>query len=584
MSLAKIQEMSDKGIILLVGAPGAGKSTFCHQTVIRSIATDRPVILVTTEQGPSEVTKLLREKGLGEREELNLVDAFTQTVGLACAPREAMICANCSDLNSLSIAITKLRERTGQKNTLLVFDSLTSPYLFNGMEVVRFMRLFLSKFVSEGNSVLATIDEGCGKEEDIGAMMSVSDGLVKMEMREDKQLLNVVKHPGLKPKKIEAPIEQDLVGVRPTWSFDPAMMRHFFRSYLKGKGLRNEVGDYVNLFWPNLAHWSCMLWDPKKFSTMIYDLNKEESSMRETLNYSPLRLRLMLKSFTLLGLFPRDFSRVKDMKKYHYWPAPKVERIGILEYLQDRSKTDEHYFRIHESSDCWGLDNIGTAVASHTPPYFAGILMTWENGKRDWNAIETKCIGLGDPYCEWKVVPGEINELKDSLEKDIAVVERIYKRLIQHITGFLLEEKPLPERPKLGNDIHVHTLMHLMGFPHIAGERFRMAQRMGGVKAGKEIGEHLIAAGLSEDEALKRVFDFMNYCKVGKVTWKDKTIKIIENCESLRTLIVATRIKEPSCYFTTGFLNGLLLAVKQKRVIETKCIVAGDPYCEWEIG
>jgi len=97
------------------------------------------------------------------------------------------------------------------------------------------------------------------------------------------------------------------------------------------------------------------------------------------------------------------------------------------------------------------------------------------------------------------------------------------------------------------------------------------------------IGEQLMSAGLSEDEALKRVFDFMNYCKVGKVTNKDKTIKITENCESLRTLIVATRIKEPSCYFTTGFLNGLFLAVKNKRVIETKCIVAGDPYCEWEI-
>ena len=213
MSLAKIQEAQDKGVILLVGAPGAGKSTFCHQTVLRSIATDRPVILVTTEQSPSEVTKLLREKGLGEREELNLVDAFTQTVGLECITHEGIICANCSDLNSMSIAITKLRERTGQKDTLLVFDSLTSPYLFNGIEVVKFMRLFLSKFVSEGNSVLATIDEGCGKEEDIGAMMSVSDGVVKMEMREDKQLLNVVKHPGLKPKKIEAPIEQDLVGV-----------------------------------------------------------------------------------------------------------------------------------------------------------------------------------------------------------------------------------------------------------------------------------------------------------------------------------------------------------------------------------
>ena len=325
------------------------------------------------------------------------------------------------------------------------------------------------------------------------------------------------------------------------------------------------------------------MWDPKKFSTMIYDLNKEETSIPENLNYSPLKLRLMIKSFTLLGLFPRDFSRIKDIKKYHYWPAPKIERLGILEYLQDKSKTGEHYFRIHESSDCWGLDNIGTTVSSHIPPYFAGVLMNWENCKRDWNAIETKCIGLGDTYCEWKVVPGEINELKNSLEKDIVIIERIYKRLIQHITGHLLEEKPLPERPNLGNEIHVHTVMHLMGFPHVAGERFRMAQRMGGAKAGKEIGEHLMKAGLTEDEAIKRVFDFMNYCKVGKITTKNNTIKIIENCESLRTLIVATRIKEPSCYFTTGFLNGLLLAAKQKRVIETKCIVAGDPYCEWEI-
>jgi predicted hydrocarbon binding protein/KaiC/GvpD/RAD55 family RecA-like ATPase len=583
MSLSILQEAQDRGVILLVGTPGAGKSTFCHNTVLRNMAIDRPVIMVTTEQGPQEVVKLLTDRGLGDKKELNMVDAFTQTVGLECSSGESTMCANCSDLNSMSIAITKLRERTGKKDTLLVLDSLTSPYLFNGMEVIKFMRLFLSKFVSEGNSVIATIDEGCGKEEDIGAMMSVSDGVVKMEMKEDMQLLNVVKHPGLKPERIEAPIEKDSVGLKPSWNFDPDMMRYFMSSYLKGEGLRNETGDYVNLFWPNLAHWSCMLWDPKKFSTMIYDLNKEESSTRESLDYFPLKSKLMIRSLILLGLFPKDFSRVRDMKKYYYWPAPKIERLGTLEYLQDKSKTGEHYFRIHESSDCWGLDDIGTAVSSHIPPYFAGILMFWENGKRDWNAIETKCIGMGDPYCEWKVVPGEISELKDSLEKNIETVEKIYKRLIQHITGFILDSKPLKERPGLGNEIHVHTVMHLMGFPHVAGERYRMAQRMGGVKAGKEIGEQLMARGLNEDEAIKRVFDFMNYCKVGKVTAEDGSIRIKENCESLRTLIVATRIKEPCCYFTTGFLNGIFSAVKKKRVVETKCIVAGDPYCEWEI-
>jgi predicted hydrocarbon binding protein len=120
-----------------------------------------------------------------------------------------------------------------------------------------------------------------------------------------------------------------------------------------------------------------------------------------------------------------------------------------------------------------------------------------------------------------------------------------------------------------------------MGFPHIAGERYRMAQRMGGARSGKILGERLLEAGIKEDEAIKRVIDFMNYCKVGKVTIGE-TIKIRENCEPWRTSLF-TNIREPCCYFTTGFLNGLFSAVKNQYVREVKCTTAGDPYCEWEI-
>jgi predicted hydrocarbon binding protein len=73
----------------------------------------------------------------------------------------------------------------------------------------------------------------------------------------------------------------------------------------------------------------------------------------------------------------------------------------------------------------------------------------------------------------------------------------------------------------------------------------------------------------------------MNYCKVGKVTLGE-TVRIRENCESLRTTILVHE-KQPSCFFTTGFLNGLFSAVKAQHVREVKCIAAGDPYCEWEI-
>jgi len=79
-SLAEIQEVPKENLILLVGPPGAGKSTFCHQMVLNSIATERPIIFVTTEQTPSVIIKLLREKGMGEPTPatLSFVDAFTE--------------------------------------------------------------------------------------------------------------------------------------------------------------------------------------------------------------------------------------------------------------------------------------------------------------------------------------------------------------------------------------------------------------------------------------------------------------------------------------------------------------------------
>ena len=104
---------------------------------------------------------------------------------------------------------------------------------------------------------------------------------------------------------------------------------------------------------------------------------------------------------------------------------------------------------------------------------------------------------------------------------------------------------------------------------------------MGGARSGKQVGERLLEAGLSEDEAVNRVLIFLNQCKVGKVS-VDETIRIKENYESSQTKMFTTKEKVPSCYFTTGFLNGFFSAVKNQHVKETKCIAMGDSYCEWK--
>ena len=589
-SLTQLQEEPSKNLILLVGPPGSGKTTFCQQAVLNCFAVDRSVIFVTTEHGPSEVIDLLRERGLGALPSgmLSFVDAFGETVGAATPERTDTVGANCEDLTSISLSIAKLQERIGRRDVLLVFDSLTSPYLFNENEMFRFMRLCLAKFASEGNSVLALMDEGCGKEEDLVAMMSVADGILRMEVKERQRTLNVVKHPSVEQTRIDVPIEPKQPQVTPPMDWDPDMLAIFLKSFNEGKTtLRREVGDFVNLFWLNLSHWSCMLWDPKGFPTMLYEMNKYEcASSEESLPAYPWKSRFYFKALRTLqslGSFPKSLSKVKDMKKVlETLPFQSLdkERSGVPEYLDEISKTDEHYFRVYENSDCWGFENIGTAIASHIPPMIAGYCELSEKDKREWNAIELKCIGLGDPYCEFKLVPGEIDELKPCLEKDSSLVEIIHERLMERLMGFLLDGKPLVQRPRLGSDVHLHVLAHGMGFLNLVGERYRRAQMMGAARSAKKIGDRLMEAGLSEDEALKRMLHFLEYCKVGKVTLGE-TIRIRDNCECLRTTIFKHE-KQPSCFFTTGFLNGLFSAVRNQHVREVRCVAAGDPCCEWE--
>jgi len=263
-------------VVLLVGPPGAGKSTFCQQTVLHSLAGDRRIIYVTTECGPSEVERALRERGLGEIEQgtLNFVDAYNETVGVSVSERPDTVHADCNDLSSIDIAISKLMERIGRSGILLVFDSLTSPYLFSGAEILRFMRQTLSRFAAGGNAVLMCMDEGCGKSEDVVAMMALSSGVIEMELREGKKVLTVVKHPRMEPTEIEVPVT---VSPRVISScFDTEYVRRQAEMAALGAKviLRPGVGDYVNIAWRNLVFWSGMLWDPKRFPTMMYELTK----------------------------------------------------------------------------------------------------------------------------------------------------------------------------------------------------------------------------------------------------------------------------------------------------------------------
>jgi predicted hydrocarbon binding protein len=547
---------------------------FAEQVILHNLAMDKPIIHVTTECGSSEAEKSLKERGLGDIEPglLNYVDAYNETVGVALSNRVDTVNADCNDLSSIDIAISRTQERLSKKGVLLVFDSLTTPYLFTGPDILRFMRQTLSRFAAHGNAVFACIDEGCGKSEDLVAMMTLSNAVLNIIPDDGKRVLNIVKHPHVEQTKIEVPTKEAWEKRLLDWgSWD----RETIRRALEGMQSGGMDRFAVNIYWLNFARWSSMLWDPNRFPGMTYEfMDGFMSSTREFIKLYPWHTKLLFKLFV-----PSYFSKVKDMKRGVKFLKQTVEqrKYGIFEYLEDQSKTDEHYFRIYENFECWEFENIGSKMALLMPPMFAGLCKGMEKEERNWNCVETKCIGLGDPCCEFKLVRTEIKDLKSSMQKDITVLERIHKQQMKHLMGFLLEDKPLMERPSLGADFIMVCELALSSM----SERYRMAMRTGGTKSGKEVGQNLMNVGQSEDEAVKSIIHFLDHCKVGNIV-ANETLRIIENCESRWTRFFATKWKEPSCFFTTGFLNGFFSAVKKLHVKETKCIAMGDPYCEWE--
>jgi predicted hydrocarbon binding protein len=196
--------------------------------------------------------------------------------------------------------------------------------------------------------------------------------------------------------------------------------------------------------------------------------------------------------------------------------------------------------------------------------------------------METKCIGLGDPYCELRIFPGASDEVKDSLKRDSETVSCIHQKLIDKYVSHITDSKTLTDRPEFGPDIHLQIPFHTFGFAHMAGDRSQMALRMGGVKSGMDMAERMLNAGMGADEVVTSVLATLETLKAGIVTVTGSRLIIEENIEPLRTWYM-TRLRELSCHFTSGFLNGLYQTAFNLRVNECRCVAAGDTCCEWEI-
>ena len=100
---------------------------------------------------------------------------------------------------------------------------------------------------------------------------SIADGIIRMEMEENARIVTVVKYPQLAPGRTETPITWSPTVSRE--SFDPRVLAGEMGELFSASAepLRAKLqDDTISVFWKNLASWSGMLWDPKRFPGMVH--------------------------------------------------------------------------------------------------------------------------------------------------------------------------------------------------------------------------------------------------------------------------------------------------------------------------
>jgi predicted hydrocarbon binding protein len=155
-------------------------------------------------------------------------------------------------------------------------------------------------------------------------------------------------------------------------------------------------------------------------------------------------------------------------------------------------------------------------------------------------------------------------------------LEKINEHIMGRILSLVLHGEPLPRRPTLGDGLHLHEIQGDTSRVAVFSERFQTVLRMAGANSGRKIATLLLDNGVNEAETTQRLIDLFQLTKAGELAVSE-TVRIEENCESF-----GLNVGRSLCFFTTGFLNGFFSVTKNQHLKETKCVAAGDPYCEWE--
>ncbi len=567
--------------MLVYGPPGAGKSTFLTKLLSHNILDqNRPALVVLSDREPEAVVDELGRnepvfKSRSRDLKLQFLDAYRGTVGVF-SETQGFKTASCADLNNFAITMGNLVKSIGSRDLVIIFDSLTPIYLMNGANAIKFIQSTLMRYAAAGQRVIVAIDEGCGKQEDIVAMMTLAAAVVRLYTEDSRRIVQVVKYPGVAPTKFPiatAERKQLRCRVELTKGTESYQTHYAMVKEIKSRPL---LDDWVDILWTQLVLYGGLAWDPIRFPRLLYELSKDVEA--HCLNNS--KSLWTEEDHRTIGTHLEELdihdpqNALAFIGEHHhsvnerYWHGAPLEATSTKDLLR---------YRKEESALCWGLPNVGLPLCFYDCGLLAGALISLDKEGCEWEVYEEQCVGKGGDSCIMALSTERHSELYESFSRVTCdAVAEIGQRIVNEIILRSQGQRTIPKRPRLGDLSFLALFQEVTTVPALSDDRYLIAMRMAGAKAGSEMANSLTRRGIS-DEYAARTFEEIYYAmKAGRMQIGE-TVRIFENCES-----TGIRIGESLCFFTTGLLNGFFTTKMNRNVRKTKCVGLNDRYCEWE--
>ena len=329
--------------------------------------------------------------------------------------------------------------------------------------------------------------------------------------------------------------------------------------------------------------------------------------------------------FRFLRHYPRIFEHLDISGKFRdilegLQELYSANSLGLALYEASRSLVQpisdtKAKLTVYDSAFCAQISPIGQPVCYLIAGEISGLIETTLGEQT--SVIETRCFGLGDPYCEFQIELGKARDFSFISERSFLSKseKEKFQRCLDTISRNMYSSSLIRTilRPGVSDHVHISVLQQTLNGIIFSDPFFSTLLFYAGLHYGKHGSDFAIIDRIINEEnhtelplafldGLKILKDYFNDPSTILTRWqgtveleiKDEETAFLNVSESAiasglnmkgSDFILDVDIETTLCDFTAGFIQGRLSRICNEniKVTEVTCLSIGSKYCQFKI-